>query len=135
MARRGGGGGGSGGGMASPLIGVAVALLTFVILEIFAPTIAGTIQGAQPALSPTSEFNNSYRTATINLTVGTYPYGAPNGAWSINPILGPYNLTGGLGKSAVPSGADTWTVVVQIIGVVFLIIAIAIAVYYLKGMS
>ena len=104
MARRGGDGGGGGGGMAAPLIGVAIALLTFVILEIFAPTIAGTIQGAQPSLPVTSDWNNTYRTSTA-----------------------------GGSKTAIPSGADTWTTVVQIIGVVFLIIAIAIAIYYLKS--
>lgn len=106
--------------MASPLIGVAIALLTFVILEIFAPTIAGTIQGAQPALPPTSQWNNTFRTNPVG--TGTNYVGGSNATG------------GGLGLSAIPSGADTWTTVVQIIGVVFLIIAIAIAIYYLKNL-
>ena len=102
MARRGSGGTGMG-GMAAPLIGVAINLLVFVILEIFAPTIAGTIQAGQPALAPDNEWNNTYRAAN--------------------------------NMAAIPSGADTWTTVMQIIGVVFLVIAIAIAIYYLKGMA
>ena len=60
MARR--GGAGEGGGMAGPLIGVAVSLLVFVILEIFAPTIAGTIEEAQPDLAVTSDWNSTYNT-------------------------------------------------------------------------
>ena len=95
MARR--GGGESTGGMAAPLIGVAVNLLVFIILVIFAPTIAGTIEAAQPDLGPTSEWNKTH-----------------------NPDL--------------PTGAETWTTVIQIIGVVFLVIAISIAIFYLKGM-
>lgn len=91
------------GGMAAPLIGVAVNLLVFVILEIFAPTIAGVIQEGQPDLAADSEWNNTYRAEQ--------------------------------GETLIPTGADTWTMVVQIIGVVFLIIAVAIAIYYLKGMS
>ena len=88
--------------MAGPLIGVAVNLLVFVILEIFAPTIAGTIEQGQPALDPASEWNNTYRTAQ--------------------------------GLDTIPTGAETWTTVIQIIGVVFLVIAISIAIFYLKGM-
>ena len=88
--------------MAAPLIGVAVSLLIFVILEIFAPTIAGTIEEGQPDLGVTSEWNNTYRSDQ--------------------------------GLDEIPTGAETWTTVVQIIGVVFLIIAISIAIFYLKGM-
>ena len=55
-----------------------------VILEIFAPTIAGTIQQGQPALPVDSEWNNTYRVAQ--------------------------------GMTPIPTGADTWTTVIQIIG-------------------
>lgn len=95
MARR---GGGEGGGMAAPLIGVAISLLIFVILEIFAPTIAGTIEEGQPDLGVTSEWNKTYNTD-------------------------------------LPTGADTWTTVVRIIGAVFLVIVVTIAFFYLKGMT
>ena len=103
MARRASGDGSGMGGMAAPLIGVAINLLVFVILEIFAPTIAGTIAAGQPDLAWDSEWNNTYRVAQ--------------------------------GLSPIPTGAETWTTVMQIIGVVFLVIAIAIAIYYLKGMA
>jgi hypothetical protein len=35
----------------------------------------------------------------------------------------------------LPDGVSTWTTNVQILGVVVLIISIAIAMYYLKGMA
>lgn len=87
MARRGGGGGGgSTGSMTAPVIGLAIGLLIFVILEIFAPTIAGTIEEAQPTLDPDSDWN------------GTHNTDLPNGAqdWTTNirilavlfPIMG-----------------------------------------------
>lgn len=100
MARRGGEGGGvgSGGGMMAPVLSAAIGLLVFVILEIFAPTIAGTIQAGQPALAPTSAWNGTYNT----------------------------NL---------PNGATDWTTNIRIAGVVILIIFVAIAFYYLKGMA
>ena len=101
MGRRGGGEQPTMGGMAAPLIGVAINLLVFVILEIFAPTIAGTIAAGQPALAWDSDWNNTHREA--------------------------------MNQTPIPTGAETWTTVMQIIGVVFLVIAIAIAIYYLKN--
>lgn len=65
MARRGGGGGsagGSAGGMIAPVLSIASGLLVFVVLEIFAPTIAGTIEQAQPAMPATSDWNATYNT-------------------------------------------------------------------------
>jgi predicted lipid-binding transport protein (Tim44 family) len=97
MARR-GGEGGMGGGMMAPVLSVATGLLIFVILIIFAPTIAGSIEQAQPAMDPDSDWNSS-----------------------VNADL--------------PDGVSTWTTNVQILGVVVLIISIAIAMYYLKGMA
>jgi hypothetical protein len=99
MARRmGGEGGGAQGGMMAPVLSASIGLLVFVILEIFAPTIAGTIQAGQPALGVTSAWNGTYNT----------------------------NL---------PNGATDWTTNIRIAGVVILIIFVAIAFYYLKGMA
>ncbi len=99
MARRGGEGmGGGGGGMMAPVLSIATGLLIFVILVIFAPTIAGSIEDAQPALGATSDWNVTHNTE-------------------------------------LPTGVTTWTTNVQILGVVVLIISIAVAMYYLKGMA
>lgn len=65
MARRGGGGGmggGQGSGMMAPVISIATGLLIFVVLEIFAPTIAGTIETSQPALAVDSDWNKTHNT-------------------------------------------------------------------------
>jgi hypothetical protein len=63
MARRGGGGGGAqSGGMMAPVLSIATGLLVFVVLEIFAPTIAGTIEDAQPTLDADSDWNKTYNT-------------------------------------------------------------------------
>jgi len=64
MARRGGGGAaqGTAGSMMSPVISIATGLLCFVVLEIFAPTIAGTIEDAQPTLGVDSDWNKTYNT-------------------------------------------------------------------------
>ena len=101
MARRGGGGGGGGmggSGMMAPILSIATGLLIFVILVIFAPTIAGSIEAAQPDMAPGSDWNATYNTD-------------------------------------LPSGVDVWTTNVQILGVVILIISIAVAMYFLKGMA
>jgi hypothetical protein len=100
MARRGGEGGGmgSGGGMMAPVLSVATGLLIFVILIIFAPTIAGSIEQAQPAMAADSDWNKT-------------------------------------NNADLPDGVTTWTTNIQILGVVVLIISIAIAMYYLKGMA
>ena len=65
MARRGGGGGGGGlggSGMMAPILSIATGLLIFVILIIFAPTIAGSIEGAQPDLDADSDWNDTHNT-------------------------------------------------------------------------
>ena len=64
MARRGGGGGGGfgGGGMMAPIISVATGLLIFIILIIFAPTIAGSVEAAQPDMGVTSDWNATHNT-------------------------------------------------------------------------
>jgi len=64
MARRGGGGAAqaSSGGIMAPVMSIATGLLVFVVLEIFAPTIAGTIEDAQPVLGADSDWNKSYNT-------------------------------------------------------------------------
>jgi hypothetical protein len=101
MARRQaqqGGGLGGGGGMMAPILSIGTGLLCFVILIIFAPTIAGSIQNAQPVMGVTSDWNATY-----------------------NPDL--------------PSGVDVWTTNVQILGVVILIISIAVAMFFLRGMA
>jgi hypothetical protein len=107
MARRGGGEGGGGmggsGGMMAPVLSIATGLLIFVILIIFAPTIAGSIERAQPALGAENNWNASHRN------------------WS--------------GEEALPNGVQEWTTNIQILGVVILIISIAVAMYYLKGMA
>jgi hypothetical protein len=68
MARRGGGGEGmsGSGGMMAPILSIATGLLVFVVLEIFAPTIAGTIEQSQPALGPTSDWNATHNTDLPN---------------------------------------------------------------------
>lgn len=101
MARRGGGGGGmggNGGGMMAPVLSIATGLLIFVILEIFAPTIAGAIEQAQPALAVDSDWNKTH-------------------------------------NADLPNGVEEWTNNIRILGVVILIISIAVAMYYLKGMA
>jgi len=76
MARRGGGGAAqaSSGGIMAPVMSIATGLLVFVVLEIFsrissakfsggyAPTIAGTIEAAQPDLGVDSDWNKTYNT-------------------------------------------------------------------------
>jgi hypothetical protein len=92
------GGGAAAGGMMAPVLSASIGLLVFVILEIFAPTIAGTIQAGQPAMGVDSDWNGTHNTM-------------------------------------LPNGADDWTTNIRIAGVVILIIFVAIALYYLKGMA
>jgi ABC-type Na+ efflux pump permease subunit len=94
----GGDGGGGSGGMMAPVLSIATGLLIFVILIIFAPTIAGSIEEAQPAMEVDSDWNFSHNTD-------------------------------------LPNGVQEWTTNIQILGVVILIISIAVAMYYLKGMA
>ena len=132
MGRRGSGDGSGMGGMAAPVIGVAINLLVFVILEIFAPTIAGTIEAGQPSYGTLCSNTNATSGITYEGACGT-----------VNPVTG-VNFDVAVSDDAMwnpeynsdlPTGASTWTVVMQIIGVVFLVIAIAISIYYLKGMA
>jgi hypothetical protein len=62
----GGEGAAASGGMMAPVLSASIGLLVFVILEIFAPTIAGTIQAGQPALGVSSAWNGTYNTALPN---------------------------------------------------------------------
>jgi hypothetical protein len=83
MARRGAGEGGSG-GMMAPVLSIATGLLIFVILVIFAPTIAGSIEKAQPSLAFDSSWNNTYR---VGHNMSAIPTGAST--WITNiQILG-----------------------------------------------
>ena len=133
MARR--GGTGSGEGMAGPLIGVAISLLVFVVLEIFAPTIAGTIEDSSDTAGKETCFIGY---SPPNFTTCD---GVGNVSWPAQTV-GATALAAGDGYSDwntshntdLPTGVDTWTTVVQIIGVVFLVIAISIAIFYLKSM-
>ena len=62
MARRGGEGGPSAGPM-NTIIGGFVGLLVIVAIVILGPTLAGSIQAAQPAQLPTSDWNITHNTA------------------------------------------------------------------------
>lgn len=86
------------GGMMAPVMSIASGLLIFVILIIFAPTIAGSIEAAQPAMAADSDWNSTHNTD-------------------------------------LPSGVEVWQTNIQILGIVVLIISIAVAMYYLKGMA
>ena len=46
----------------APVISIATGLLIFVILIIFAPTIAGSIEGAQPDMDPARDWNATHNT-------------------------------------------------------------------------
>jgi hypothetical protein len=48
-----------GGGMMAPILSIATGLLIFVILIIFAPTIAGAVEDAQPAMAVDSDWNST----------------------------------------------------------------------------
>jgi len=125
MARR--GAGGEGGGMAAPLIGVAVSLLTFIILIIFAPVIAGTIQNASGDVT-----GKEYCNVASGALAGT-AYGQCGDSGVARNIT-THSEWNGTDNTDLPSGVSIWTTVIQIIGVVFLVIAISIAIFYLKGM-
>ena len=139
MARRGSGGGGGGlgggGGMMAPIISIATGLLIFIVLVILAPTIAGSIEEAQPDFGDLCSHTNASglpaytdygECGTFNTTALGDEYDT---AYSADSYWNPdYN-------SDVPTGVDEWTTNVQILGVVILIISIAVAMYYLKGMA
>lgn len=125
MARR---GSSESGGMAAPLIGVAISLLIFVIIEIFAPTIAGTLEE--------SRVEGAYGTEFCNIADGG---GSDDSTGECGVVAG-QNITtwaewNTTHHTDIPSGASTWTTVIQIAGAVFLVIVVTIAFFYLKGMS
>lgn len=136
MARRSGGGGGGGGGMMAPVLSVATGLLIFIILIIFAPTIAGSVELAQPDLKETCYTGGDYPNWTECAGVG-------NVTWPETYAGGTGSGTAGSGESNwnhtahpdLPQGSEVWTTNIQILGVVILIISIAIAMYFLKGMA
>jgi hypothetical protein len=127
MARRGSGGGLGGGGMMAPVLSVATGLLIFVILIIFAPTIAGSIEEAQPELKETCVYGYPPSTVTYAQCDGTGNISAAAG--------GNASVWNSTDNTDLPTGVDQWTTNIQILGVVVLIISIAIAMYYLKTMA
>jgi hypothetical protein len=52
--------------MMTPVLSIATGLLVFVVLEIFAPTIAGTIEDAQPVMDADSDWNGTHNTDLPN---------------------------------------------------------------------
>lgn len=52
----------SGTGMLAPVLSIATGLLIFVILIIFAPTIAMSVYNAQPDLATDSDWNSTHNT-------------------------------------------------------------------------
>ena len=76
MARRGGEGGGT--GPMNTIIGGFVGLLVIVAIVILGPTLAGSIEDAQPALDASSDWN------------GTHNTNMPNGSdlWTQNVTIG-----------------------------------------------
>jgi hypothetical protein len=77
MARRGGEGGMSGGPM-NTIIGGFIGLLVIVAIVILGPTLAGSIEEAQPAMGASSDWNSTHNTDlpngvdlwTQNVTIG-----------------------------------------------------------------
>jgi len=130
MARSGGRGVG-GSGMMAPVLSVATGLLIFVILIIFAPTIAGSVENAQPDFGVCTN-PITYR-GTETGTCGAY--NATTGQRFVNATDGGGGDWNPVANADLPTGVETWTTNVQILGVVVLIISIAIAMYYLKGMA
>ena len=129
MARSGGAGVG-GAGMMAPVLSVATGLLIFVILIIFAPTIAGSVENAQPA------FGVCTQPGTTGIVTGVCgATNATNGRGFFNATAGGGGDWNPVANADLPTGVETWTTNVQILGVVVLIISIAIAMYYLKGMA
>ena len=134
MARRGGGGVAGGGGMMAPVLSIATGLLIFVILIIFAPTIAGSIEKAQPANIGTCSYTNATLVDTVQYgDCGTANTTAPYEEYTTMVSGGAY--WNPEVNENLPNGTETWTTNIQILGVVVLIISIAIAMYYLKGMA
>ena len=129
MARRGGGGLGGGGGMMAPVLSLATGLVVFVVLIIFAPTIAGSIE-------ETRGTTNLKEMCSFGALPSTVTYGQCDGTGNISAVHGgnasPWNTTD---NGDIPSGVDVWTTNIQILGVVILIISIAVAMYFLKGMA
>ena len=79
MARRGGGdGGGMSAGPMNTIIAGFVGLLVIVAIVILGPVLAGSIQAAVPAMSPTSEWNATHNT---DLPTG-------ESIWTTNVVIG-----------------------------------------------
>jgi hypothetical protein len=118
-----------GGGMMAPVLSVATGLLIFVILITFAPTIAGSVQNAQPS-------DNLKEMCVYGYPPSTVTYAQCAGTGNISARIGgnasEWNTTD---NTDLPTGVDEWTTNIQILGVVVLIISIAIAMYYLKSMA
>jgi hypothetical protein len=147
MARRGSGGGGGmgGGGMMAPILSIATGLIIFVVLIIFAPTIAGSIQLAQPKLkeicSTCSGITSGGCAAPLliygqcgdsAIAAGGFGNYQNNSAADTSTYWSNWNATA---NTDIPNGVDIWTTNIQILGVVILIISIAVAMYFLKGMA
>ena len=88
-------------------------LLIFVVLEIFAPTIAWSVQAAQPAFPAYDDMN---ATGEGNITV--YP-----SEWT------PAHNAG------LPYGTTEWTTNIRILGIVILVISISLALVFLRNMA
>jgi hypothetical protein len=118
--------------MMAPVLSVATGLLIFVILIIFAPTIAGSVENAQPDFGECTS-PDAGGVATSFGTCGTW--NETTGDKYVNATAGGGGDWNPASNADLPTGTATWTTNVQILGVVVLIISIAIAMYYLKGMA
>ena len=115
--------------MMAPVLSVATGLLIFVILIIFAPTIAGSVQEAQPT-------NGLYEICSYGWHPSVVTYDRCDGTGNISADFGGNTSDwNGTANTDLPTGVDEWTTNIQILGVVVLIISIAVAMYYLKGMA
>lgn len=123
-----------GGGMMAPILSIATGLLIFVILIIFAPTIAGSVEDAQPTLDNVTlketchytqggtDLTGACETVNASLTTAKYDNMSTWNEWNIS-------------HNGIPTGTEVWVTNIQILGVVILIISIAVAMYFLKGMA
>jgi hypothetical protein len=121
--------------MMAPVLSVATGLLIFVILIIFAPTIAGAVENAQPDFGVCTQpaLGGTDVWTTVTGTCGTA--NATTTMVFVNATAGGGGDWNPASNDSLPTGVETWTTNVQILGVVVLIISIAIAMYYLKGMA
>ena len=140
MARRmSGGGGGFGGGLMAPVLSVGCGLLIFVVLIIFAPTIAGSIQNATDIPNGTCSTGNTTATAPAG-EFNTGPLGEcglrnTTATSSNDEFDTAYDTWNPDFDTTIPNGVQDWTTNIQILAVVILIISISVGLYYLKGMA